>query len=318
MVHAVIGRHLPAMRLNNNALIAFLGAVLLCGCGAPSSVGEIAPESNAESNAESNTQSNTANAATSATSRGPKPQLGLMTSLPLYWPIDADFGALASGEADIPAQRSAFEATHDLVLLDTLSPIAGSPIAGTTPNDPETDPLGKLDYLAVIQPRVLTPADNVALDNWVRAGGQLLLVLDPLLDGHYRVPLGDPRRPVEAALIPPVLARWGLELRFDETQQRAPRAFRLGGIDIPIALSGELREIAGTGADCELVGGGVMARCQLGKGRLTVLADAEAFKDMGGPDHANDDTHQHGGEPHKGAPQTPVIQVLVGFAFETR
>lgn len=299
--HAAMDRRLPAMRLKTNAVIAFLGAALLCGCGAPSSDAEIASETDA------------ASGAAGTTSRGPKPQLGLMTSLPLYWPIDADFGALASGEAGVPSQRGAFEATHELVLLDTLSPIAGM-----TADDAETDPLAKLDYLAVIQPRVLTPADNVALDKWVRAGGQLLLVLDPLLDGHYPLPLGDPRRPVEAALIPPVLARWGLELRFDETQERRVGAFDLRGIDIPMALSGELREIAGTGADCELVGGGVMARCQLGEGRLTVLADAEAFKDMGDPHRANDNTHQHGGEPHKSTAQTPVIQALVGFAFETK
>lgn len=245
--------------------------------------------------------------------QGPKPQLGLMTSMPLYWPLGADFGALASGEADVPAQRSAFEATHELVLLDTLSPIAG-----LTPDAPEVKPLAELEYLAVIQPRGLTPSDNVALDDWVREGGQLLLVLDPLLDGHYPLPLGDPRRPVEAALVPPVLGRWGLEMHFDEEQQSDLRAFDLPGSSIPVALSGELREIAGTGSDCQLMGGGTIAQCQLGEGRVTVLADAEVFKGDGQTGtHDHDDAHE---EASRGNPaiRNSAIQALVRFAFETK
>jgi len=245
--------------------------------------------------------------------QGPKPQLGLMTSMPLYWPLGADLGALASGEADVPAQRSAFEATHELVLLDTLSPIAG-----LTPDAPEVEPLAELDYLAVIQPRGLTPSENVALDDWVREGGQLLLVLDPLLDGHYPLPLGDPRRPVEAALVPPVLGRWGLEMHFDEEQPSDLRAFDLPGSSIPVALSGELREIAGTGSDCRLMGGGTMAQCQLGEGRVTVLADAEVFKGDGQTrTHDHNETHDEASE-RDPAIRNSSIQALVRFAFETK
>lgn len=247
---------------------------------------------------------------------GPKPQLGLMTSLPLYWPVDAEFGELASGATAIPPQRGAFEATHELVLLDTLSPIAG-----ITPDDPEVQPLEELDYLAVIQPRGLSPSDNVALDDWVRGGGQLLLVLDPLLDGHYPLPLGDPRRPVEAALVPPVMERWGLEMRFDEEQPSDLRELELPGtstpLAIPLALSGQLREIAGTANDCRFLGESAIAQCQLGEGRVTVLADAEVFKlDSASSEHDHD--HQGHSDIHEGtSARNPAIQALVRFAFET-
>ncbi|MEP6091508.1 MAG: hypothetical protein ABJ205_04035 [Erythrobacter sp.] len=245
-----------------------------------------------------------------AQDQGPKPQLGLMTSMPLYWPVDADFGALASGEAAVPAQPSAFEQSYELVLLDTLSPIAG-----LTADEPEVQPLSELDFLAVIQPRVLTPTDNVALDEWVRGGGQLLLVLDPFLNGHYPLPLGDPRRPVETTLIPPVLARWGLELRFDEAQPRNLRSLVLRDNSIPLALTGELWEIPGTHSDCQLFGDGVMARCLLGEGRLTILADAEVFKgDL--PDGGHGHEHQEASSRNH-AIRNDAIQALVRFAFET-
>jgi len=242
----------------------------------------------------------------------PKPQLGLMTSLPLYWPLDADFGALASGEAEIPQQRGGFEHTHELVLLDTLSPIPA-----ISQGQPDTDPLADLDFLAVIQPRVLTPSDNVALDNWVREGGQLLLALDPLLNGHYALPLGDPRRPVEAALIPPVIARWGLELRFDQGQTLERAELTLMDTNIPLELSGELREITGADIDCEFLGGGVLARCQVGDGQLTVIADAEVFKDdllLDGHGHHDHSNHE---VPPKADARISAIQALVRFAFES-
>lgn len=89
-----------------------------------------------------------------------------MTSLPLYWRLGADVADIASGNALVPWQRQAMERRFDLVPLDTLSPIPA-----LTPDEPETDPLAELDYLAIIQPRGLSPADNVALDEWVRAGG---------------------------------------------------------------------------------------------------------------------------------------------------
>lgn len=219
-----------------------------------------------------------------------RPKLGLMTSLPLYWPLDADMAAIASGEAEVPWQRRLLEIDHELVPLDTLSPIPG-----LSPDDPETDPLEGLDRLAVIQPRGLSPADNVALDEWVRAGGHLLLVLDPLLTGEYPFALGDPRRPADTALIPPVVARWGLEVSYDEAQD-APRAMTIGPGTIAVAQAGE---IAASPDACTIVGEGVAARCEVGEGTVTLIADAALLehRDLAG---ANGES----------------IQALMDFAFD--
>lgn len=212
-----------------------------------------------------------------AESAAPRERLGLMTSLPLYWPLDAGIDEIAGGRAPVPWQRAALERDWRLEPLDTLSPIPG-----LTPDAPETDPLAGLDRLAVIQPRGLSPADNVALDDWVRKGGRLLLVLDPFLTGEYDLPLGDPRRPADTALIPPVVARWGLEVSFAvaETPENTYGTRDLpGGIALPFAQPGLVRILPQGAKNCALASGhDIMATCRIGKGSVTLLADAAAFE----------------------------------------
>jgi len=227
-------------------------AAWLAGCGADSAPANHAPESE-------------------------RTELGLMTSLPLYWPLGAELSEIASGAAPAPWQRAVLEERHGLVLLDTLSPIAG-----LGEGDAESDPLAGLTRIAVIQPRGLSPSDNVALDDWVRGGGRLLLVLDPLLTGDYDLPLGDPRRPSDVALIPPVVARWGLSITFDEDQTEHPRRVRLGkGTSIPVFLAGTIEVDAASARRCALAAEGIAVRCRVGRGRVTLLADAAVFEDDG-------------------------------------
>jgi hypothetical protein len=196
-----------------------------------------------------------------------------MTSLPLYWPEGADIAQLAGGDASLPWQRAAIETRYALVPLDTLSPVPG-----LNPGAPETDPLAGLDRLAVIQPRGLSPADNVALDDWVRGGGRLLLVLDPALTGDYEAALGDPRRPVDSAPIPPVVARWGLAVRFDAAQELAVIEAVLDEAALPLALPGRLSIADPEAADCALLADGVAARCSVRAGQVTLIADAALFE----------------------------------------
>lgn len=205
-----------------------------------------------------------------------RPKLGLMTSLPLYWPLGADLAGIAGGEGEVPWQRRVLKRGHELVPLDTLSPIAG-----LTPEEPESDPLAGIERLAVIQPRGLSPADNVALDEWVRAGGHLLIALDPLLTGHYDLALGDPRRPTDIALVPPVLARWGVQSTFDPEQPPEVSYATLPGGEIPLVMKGEGRvdETESESNACESDASGAIIRCKsVGKGRVTFLFDATVFE----------------------------------------
>ncbi|EAQ29293.1 hypothetical protein NAP1_00935 [Erythrobacter sp. NAP1] len=201
-----------------------------------------------------------------------RPKVGLMTSLPIYWPLEAEFADLASGNVEVPWQREVIEVRFEIVPLDTLSPIPA-----LDPDAPPIDPLEGLKNLAVIQPKGLSPADNVALDEWVKQGGKLLLVLDPLLTGHYHVPLGDPRRPADVALIPPVVARWGLSVEFDEEQAPLRSETFDEGSRLELAMAGAIR-VYDAAADCEVTAGAAMVRCKVGEGRVTLLADAAAFE----------------------------------------
>ncbi|WP_285711775.1 DUF4350 domain-containing protein [Erythrobacter oryzae] len=208
-----------------------------------------------------------------AETAGPREKLGLMTSLPLYWPLGAGVEEIAAGRAPPPWQRVALEAAYAIEPLDSLAPIPG-----LTPDAPATDPLAGLTRLAVIQPRGLSPADNVALDAWVRGGGRLLLVLDPALTGEYDLALGDPRRPAESALIPPVVARWGLAVRFDEAQDSKIVDTAFGDTYLPLVLAGEVAVTDPSAAACTLAAGGAAARCTVGKGEVTLIADAALFE----------------------------------------
>lgn len=201
------------------------------------------------------------------------PRLGLMSSLPLVWPLGADVGAIAGGGAGVPWQREALAAAYAIEPLDTLSPIPA-----LSPGKAETDPLAGLALLAVIQPRGLSPADNVALDRWVRGGGRLLLVLDPALTGAYDLPLGDPRRPADSALIPPVAKRWGLGISFDDGAVPGVVQSRLGDTPLPLVLPGRIAISDPGAARCTLLAGGAAARCAVGEGQVTLIADAALFE----------------------------------------
>ena len=49
--------------------------------------------------------------------------------------------------------------------------------------------------LLAIQPRALPAEELVALDNWVRDGGRIVLLADPMLEWPSERPLGDRLRP---------------------------------------------------------------------------------------------------------------------------
>jgi hypothetical protein len=76
-------------------------------------------------------------------------------------------------------------------------------------------------------------------------------------------------------LLSPILARWGLELRFDEGQGDAERWVDADGLSLPVRLAGEFAELRHDGGvNCVLSNSQLVARCRIGRGRVTLIADA--------------------------------------------
>lgn len=191
--------------------------------------------------------------------------LGLMTTLPIYWGEADGINEMIAGTAQPHWARAALEVNFELIPLDSLDGPGGigSP--------------ARIDRLLLAQPRALSGPENVALDNWVRGGGRLLMFADPMLTGHSRFSIGDRRRPQDVVLLSPILARWGLELEFDEAQIPGERKAQFGEIDLPVDLSGTLRAATvgpGVAADCEVKANGLVADCTIGQGRALIVADA--------------------------------------------
>lgn len=200
-----------------------------------------------------------------ATSAASAPQLALMGTIPIYWGEADGLSEIIGGTAHPHWARRALEQDFTLVPLDFLS----------------AEVLADKRYLLLAQPRALAPEENVVLDGWVREGGKLLLFADPIMTGHSRFPLGDRRRPMDVALLSPILAHWGLDLQFDEAQDADLRMLGLFAVPIPVRLPGQFVPADGR-FECVVSGGGILAHCALGAGEVLALADA-ALLDLDEP-----------------------------------
>lgn len=139
----------------------------------------------------------------------------------------------------------------------------------------EAEHFERLDEVVLAQPRPLAPSENVALDNWVRGGGHVLIFADPMLTEHSDYALGDPRRPHDMVVLSPILSRWGLELRFDDGQLQGEKLVKAGNLAIPVDLPGSfVPRAGGEDAVCQIEADGLIARCRIGKGEAVLVADA--------------------------------------------
>ena len=82
--------------------------------------------------------------------------------------------------------------------------------------------------LLMAHPRAQPAEVLVELDQWVRGGGQLLLLADPRLDWHSERPLGDRLRPPPAFADTGLLGHWGLRLERAAPPTGPPRSAMAG------------------------------------------------------------------------------------------
>ena len=184
-----------------------------------------------------------------ALSRGGRPaertKLLYLSSLPILY--GEQFGLDGPAHPVLAALRERFE----LVPIDVTDP--GS--------------LKKCRLLIMAQPRAQPPENLVALDEWVRRGGRVLIFADPMLEWPSDTPLADPTRPPRMFADTGLLGHWGL--RLDAPDERGPVTADIAGRSIVTASPGTLH------GDCRIEEGGLIAECVVSRGRAIVVADAD-------------------------------------------
>ena len=174
-----------------------------------------------------------------------RPGLLLLTSLPLVF--GEDFSIQDAGSPALKALNTRYR----------VIPISVA--------DPAELAKGKL--LVMAHPLAQPAEDLVALDHWVRRGGRVLLLADPMLEWPSKRPLGDPLRPPPIFMDTGLLGHWGL--RLDAPDDRGPVTRKLGGFEVLTVSPGLLF------GGCSISGDRLVAHCRIGKGEATIIADAD-------------------------------------------
>jgi hypothetical protein len=174
-----------------------------------------------------------------------RPALLLLTSLPLLF--NEDFSLNRGGSPALKALHLRYRVV---------------PISVTDPAE-----LARGGLLLMAQPQAQTPENLVGLDAWVRLGGRLLLLADPMLEWPSKLPLGNPTRPPPMFVDTGLLGHWGL--RLDAPDERGAAKRSLAGYEVMTVSPGALY---GT---CHISIDRFVARCRVGRGEVTVIADAD-------------------------------------------
>lgn len=175
-----------------------------------------------------------------------RPTLALLTSLPLVF--GESFGLESGGSAALGRLEQRYN----------VLPIGVADAAS----------LEGQRLLLMAHPRAQPAEALVELDQWVRGGGRVLLLADPRLDWPSERPLGDKLRPPPAFADTGLLAHWGLRLSGPDPQ--GPASTGDGELAIVASSPGKLES-----RSCVIAGGGFVARCRIGRGAATVVADAD-------------------------------------------
>jgi hypothetical protein len=179
-----------------------------------------------------------------------RPTLLLLTSLPIVF--GETFG-LEGGSAALTRLESRYK-------VKAISVTDAPSLKGA-----------KLIFAA--HPNAQPAEDLVELDKWVRGGGHLLLLADPMLEWRSARPLGDRLRPPPGFADTGLLAHWGM--RLDAPDARGPIERTIAGRPVLVASPGRLV------GQCPTEGDGLVAHCEIGRGKVTIIADADFLDERG-------------------------------------
>jgi hypothetical protein len=193
-------------------------------------------------------------ACTPAPPDAPKHDLHVLTSLPLFLG-EGDIKSMLAGKTGPNALVVRLAEKHNVRPLDIA----------------DAAHLASVKRLLMIQPALIPPSELVALDDWVKAGGKAVILADPDLAWPHNYPLGDPRAPPASTLLDPLFKHWGLVLE----GQRATPQTSFGEVDaqrVALVNPGHWRSERGT---CKIQTNRLGATCQIGRGQVILIADAD-------------------------------------------
>lgn len=196
----------------------------------------------------------------------PPAKIQLMTSLPIIWGDGGSMEDILSGKTAPAAIYAHWQQQYDITAVDSFEGLAGSDV----------------DIVLLAQPPAMDPADIAVVDTWVRAGGNAIILTDPMLVWPTSLPLGDKRRPLASGLLSPLLDYWGLELQLPAEAEMASVELAFPDATIMTVGVGAFQSIApveSSHADCALSVANIIARCKLGDGYAILLADADFLND---------------------------------------
>lgn len=174
-----------------------------------------------------------------------RPSLLLLTGLPLLF--GDDFSISGAGSPALKRLQSRYRVV---------------PISVSSAGE-----LSKGRLLMMAQPQAQTAENLVALDDWVRNGGRVLLFADPMLEWPSKTPLGDLTRPSPMFADTGLLQHWAVRLDAPDSRGAAER--QLGQYKVMALSPGMLQ------GSCAIAHDGLVAECRVGKGRATIVADAD-------------------------------------------
>ena len=188
-----------------------------------------------------------------------KPATRLVTALPLVTLDDPRF--LVGDRAEPSSILMAWDRVNALYRVDRAS-------------DAE---LRRTTSLILAHPAAMLPEDLVAVDSFVRRGGAVLIFADGLLSWPSAFPVGDSRNPPVTSLLSPLLDHWGVTLDAPAGLRQEPVDILDGLMRLALFSPGRLRVAADS--PCRVGLDGLVANCRIGRGRVSIIADADMLND---------------------------------------